>query len=59
MSNVYGETHRAFQDQFDTRRIADTVEGGFIADEISDQDKAFIESRDMFWLRGSPVKGVR
>jgi hypothetical protein len=31
VSNVYGEHHRALQDQFDTRRLADLLEGGFIA----------------------------
>ena len=60
MSKIYGETHRAFQDTFDTRRIADTVVGGFMVDEISESDQAFIESRDMFWLstvdeNGSPT----
>jgi len=60
MSKIFGETHRAFQDKFDTRRIADTIEGGFMVDEISESDQAFIESRDMFWLstvdeNGSPT----
>jgi len=50
VSNVYGEHHRALQDQFDTRRLADLVEGGFIAKEVDDANKAFIESRDMFFL---------
>ncbi len=58
MSNIYGETHRAFQDQFDTRRIADTIEGGFIAAEIGENDKAFIESRDMFWLSTVDENGM-
>ncbi len=50
MSNVYGDEHRALQDQFDTRRLADMLEGGFIANEVDDNSKAFIESRDMFFL---------
>lgn len=50
MSNVYGSEHRALQDQFDTRRLADLLEGGFIAGEVDDNNKAFIESRDMFFL---------
>lgn len=58
MSDIYGATHRAFQDRFDTRRIADTIEGGFIAGEISDQDRAFIESRDMFWLSTVDENGM-
>jgi hypothetical protein len=26
MSDYYGDTHRALQDQFDSRRLADTVD---------------------------------
>ncbi len=60
MSTLFGPAHRSFQDQFDTRRIADLIEGGFVASEIGENDQAFIESRDMFWLstvdeNGSPT----
>ncbi len=57
MSNVYSATHRALQDQFDTRRLADLLEGGFIAKEIDDNVKAFIEARDMFFLSSIDHKG--
>lgn len=50
MSNFFGAEQRAFQDKFDTRRVADLVETGFVADEVSEMDQAFIASRDMFWL---------
>ncbi len=50
MGNFYGDQHRALQDEFDSRRLADLVEAGFIADEVDDNYKAFIESRDMFFL---------
>ncbi len=50
MANFYGDQHRALQDEFDSRRLADLVEAGFIADEVDDNYKAFIESRDMFFL---------
>jgi uncharacterized protein len=50
MSNVYSADHRALQDQFDTRRLADVIEGGFITKEVDEINKAFIESRDMFFL---------
>jgi len=50
MSQFFGDAQRALQDKFDTRRIADLVETGFVADEVSEMDQAFIESRDMFWL---------
>ncbi len=50
MSNVYSAAHRELQDQHDTRRLADLLEGGFIVKEIDENNKAFIESRDMFFL---------
>lgn len=50
MGNFYGAEHRALQDQHDTRRLADLIEGGFIAKEVDANNKAFIESRDMFFL---------
>jgi len=50
MSNVYGDQHRALQDEFDSRRLADLIEAGSIASEVDDNNKAFIETRDMFFL---------
>jgi len=50
MSGLFGASHRALQDKYDTRRLADLVEGGFVVEEINEADQAFIESRDMFWL---------
>ena len=50
MGEFYGEKHRALQDEFDSRRLADLLEDGFIASEVDDNYKAFIESRDMFFL---------
>jgi uncharacterized protein len=57
MSRMYGASHRALQDRFDTRRIADKIEQIAIASEINDNDKAFIESRDMFWLASIDHQG--
>ncbi|MFN0038222.1 MAG: pyridoxamine 5'-phosphate oxidase family protein [Burkholderiales bacterium] len=50
MSKLYGATQRAFQDRFDTRRLADKIDQVAVAQDINDMNKAFIESRDMFWL---------
>ena len=50
MSDLYGTTQRAFQDQFDTRRLADRVGQIIIHPDVCDTDRAFIESREMFWL---------
>lgn len=50
MSQLYGAQHRALQDKFETRKLADAVENVIVQTEITPQDKAFIESRDMFFL---------
>ncbi|MEX2516669.1 MAG: pyridoxamine 5'-phosphate oxidase family protein [Gammaproteobacteria bacterium] len=60
MSRLYNEQHRTFQDQFDTRRMADRIEELVVVTEFTDDAKAFIEARDMFFLstvddRGRPT----
>jgi len=50
MSSLYGPVHRALQERFDTRRLADNVERRMVFTEIPPEHKAFIESRDMFFL---------
>ncbi len=47
--SLYGDTHRALHEQFDTTRMARLLEDMDV-DEVQEQHKAFIESRDMFWL---------
>ncbi len=50
MSRLYSEPHRTLQDRFDTRRLADRIESFTVQTQIDDTAKAFIESRDMFFL---------
>lgn len=50
MSSLYGAHQRAFQDQFDTRRIADKIAEIAVQPQLGDMDMAFIQARDMFWL---------
>jgi uncharacterized protein len=59
MSEFYGDTHRAFQDEHGTRRLADRLESLAHA-EFDANDRAFIESATMFFLatvdeRGRPT----
>lgn len=60
MGQLYHEASRILQDRFDTRRLADRIESRKIADRIDEEDREFIESRDMFFLstvdhRGYPT----
>jgi hypothetical protein len=50
MNRLYGPVHRSLQDRFDTRRLAENVEARVVLTEIPREHKAFIESRDMFFL---------
>lgn len=60
MSDFYGDEHRAFQDQFETRRMADLMEQAIFKTELDDMDRQFVQTRDMFFLstldhRGRPT----
>lgn len=57
MSRLYGDKHRAMQDSFKSRGLADRVEELVVRPEIDDMGKAFIESRDMFFLSTVDHKG--
>jgi len=50
MGKEFSPSSRSLQDRFDTRRLADSVGERIIKDTISDDDRAFIEARDMFFL---------
>lgn len=50
MSDIYGDKHRALQDQFETRRMADRMEQTIIKNALDEADKQFVASRDMFFL---------
>ena len=50
MSRLYGPQHRDLQDEFDSRRMADRIEMVAAKPDVDDMARAFIESRDMFFL---------
>lgn len=57
MSEFYHGGSRQFQDRFDTRRLADRIEQRLVIDRIGDADRAFIETRDMFFLATADEAG--
>jgi uncharacterized protein len=59
MSALYEESHRRLQRQFDTQRLADRIEERLFRAALTDDDRAFIERLDLFFLatvnsRGEP-----
>lgn len=57
MSEIYNEQHRTLQQKFDTTRLADRVDKMVVRPQISDDQKAFIETRDMFFLASIDHRG--
>jgi uncharacterized protein len=59
MSALYEESHRQLQRQFDTQRLADRLEERMFRTALTDEDRAFVERLDLFFLatvnsRGEP-----
>jgi uncharacterized protein len=57
MSRLYGPQHRALQDQFDSRRMADRIELIAAKTELDEMAQGFIGSRDMFFLSSIDHQG--
>jgi predicted pyridoxine 5'-phosphate oxidase superfamily flavin-nucleotide-binding protein len=57
MSRIYHEGQRELQREFDTMRLADRLEQVTCRTCITPEDRAFIESRDMFFLATADAAG--
>lgn len=56
MAQQYHAAQRAFQDQFDTRRLADRLAES-TSDVIGEHFKRFIEARNMFFIATADAEG--
>jgi predicted pyridoxine 5'-phosphate oxidase superfamily flavin-nucleotide-binding protein len=57
MTSMFHGGSRQLQDRFDTRRLADRLESFTVQPALSEHDRAFIESRDMFFLATADEHG--
>ena len=57
MEEMYHDGNRVLQDRFDTRRLADRIEDVLVHETFTAKDKAYIESRDMFFLATADEQG--
>jgi uncharacterized protein len=57
MANGFHDGSRSLQDRFDTRRLADRIDGLVVGDTIGERDRRFIEDRDMFFLATADAEG--
>jgi predicted pyridoxine 5'-phosphate oxidase superfamily flavin-nucleotide-binding protein len=57
MPPFYGPAQRALQERFETTRLADLMTQVIVHPELQDPERAFIESRDMFFLASVDAEG--
>ena len=50
MEQFYTEAHRTLQNEFSTRDLAERIKEAVVTEALSDQQAAFIHSRNMFYL---------
>jgi predicted pyridoxine 5'-phosphate oxidase superfamily flavin-nucleotide-binding protein len=53
----YNDGSRRLQDRFDTRRLADRIDERIVHETIDEDDRAFIEACDMFFIATSDPEG--
>ena len=56
-SMLYHEGNREFQDEFDSRRLADRLEERLTRAKVSDDDRGFVESCIYFFLATADASG--
>ena len=57
MAIGFHDGSRSLQDRFDTRGLADRIDGLLVSDTISENDRGFIQQRDMFFLATADAEG--
>jgi hypothetical protein len=57
VSKLYRSSHRELQARFDTARLADRIEATLFREQFTDEDRAFIERLDMFFLATADAEG--
>jgi uncharacterized protein len=54
---LYHDASRALQDRFDTRRLADRIDERLVHETFDDDDRAFVEGADMFFIATADAEG--
>jgi uncharacterized protein len=58
MTSLYSEAHLALQEEFGTTRMGALMDQGIAHDALSDDEQAFITSRDLFFLSTVDPEGM-
>jgi uncharacterized protein len=54
---LYNDASRDLQDRFDTRRLADRIEERIVRATLDDDDRAFVEACEMFFIATADAGG--
>lgn len=58
MASLYFSEHRQLQEEFKTTKLAELLDNGWIHEKLSEDEKKFITSRDMFFLSTVDPEGM-
>ena len=58
MKTLYAKEHIALQEEFESRGMADLMDQGIAHEVLTEDDKGFIASRDMFFLSSVDPEGM-
>ncbi len=58
MKTLYAKEHITLQEEFESRGMADLIDQGIAHETLTEDDKAFIASRDMFFLSSVDPEGM-
>jgi uncharacterized protein len=58
MASLYSTEHRQLQEEFKTTKLAELLDNGWIHEKISEDEKNFISTRDMFFLSSVDPEGM-
>lgn len=58
MASLYSPVHLDLQEEFNTTKLADLLDNGWIHEKISEDEAKFIGSRDMFFLSTVDPEGM-
>jgi predicted pyridoxine 5'-phosphate oxidase superfamily flavin-nucleotide-binding protein len=50
MASLYSAEHRRLQEEFETTKLAELLDNGWIHEKMSEEEQQFIATRDMFFL---------
>jgi predicted pyridoxine 5'-phosphate oxidase superfamily flavin-nucleotide-binding protein len=58
MASLYSAEHRELQEEFNTTKLAELLDNGWIHEKIAEDEKQFIGTRDMFFLSTVDPEGM-